>query len=129
MKRILILGDGLLGTELIKQTGWDLISRKKDGFDISDISTYNILLSIKFGAVQYCKYDTIVNCIANTDTYSDVRDSHWNVNYKGTSDLIDFCNKWNIKLIHISTDHVYANSRSNALFQYMVRIGMDILNY
>ena len=29
--------------------------------------------------------------------------------------LVDFCNKWNIKLIHISTDHVYANSRSNAL--------------
>lgn len=25
----LVLGDGLLGTELVKQTGWDYISRKK----------------------------------------------------------------------------------------------------
>ena len=33
-KKILILGDGLLAKELIKQTGWDYISRKKDGFDI-----------------------------------------------------------------------------------------------
>ena len=26
----LILGDGLLGSELVKQTDWDFISRKKD---------------------------------------------------------------------------------------------------
>ena len=26
----LILGDGLLGSELVKQTNWDYISRKKD---------------------------------------------------------------------------------------------------
>jgi hypothetical protein len=32
---ILILGDGLLGSELIKQTGWDYISRKKNGFDFT----------------------------------------------------------------------------------------------
>ena len=28
--KALILGDGLLGSELHKQTGWDYISRKKD---------------------------------------------------------------------------------------------------
>ena len=29
--KIVILGDGLLGSELVKQTNWDYISRKKDG--------------------------------------------------------------------------------------------------
>ena len=28
-KKILVLGDGLLGSELVKQTGWDYVSRKK----------------------------------------------------------------------------------------------------
>ena len=31
--RVVVLGDGLLGSEIIKQTGWDIISRKKNGFD------------------------------------------------------------------------------------------------
>ena len=31
-----ILGDGLLATELIGKTGWQYISRKKDGLDFND---------------------------------------------------------------------------------------------
>ena len=58
--KVLVLGDGLLGTEIIKQTGWDYISRKKDKFDIT-ISSFNCLLG----------YDAVINCIAYTDTYSD----------------------------------------------------------
>jgi hypothetical protein len=30
--KVLILGDGLLGKELVKQTGWPFVSRKKDQF-------------------------------------------------------------------------------------------------
>ena len=107
---ILILGDGLLGSELSNQTGWKALSRSRDGFDITNTDTYTKLLSDYDGMMQYCKYSTIVNCIANTDTYSTDRKSHWEVNYKGVANLVDFCNKWNIKLIHISTDYVYANS-------------------
>ena len=33
--RVLIIGDGLLGSEIIKQTGWDYISRKKDQIDFT----------------------------------------------------------------------------------------------
>ena len=37
----LILGDGLLGSELAKQTGWSYISRKKvDKFDLTKPETY-----------------------------------------------------------------------------------------
>ena len=111
---ILILGNGLLGTELHRQSNYDMISKEYDGFDITSLETYNKLLSIEFGAVQWCKYKTIINTIACTDTYSDDRDIHWNVNYKGVSYLVDFCNEWKIKLVHIVSDYIYANSVNNA---------------
>ena len=102
---ILILGDGLLGSELIKQTGWDYISRKKNGFDFTKIGTYTHLLK---------GYNIIINCIACTDTYSNDKTKHWNVNYKAVADLVSFCNLNQIKVIHISTDHIYTNSEPNA---------------
>lgn len=113
--KILVLGDGLLGKELCKQTGWDCISRKKDGFDITKPYTfYKFFTEQEQGVITYKKYDCIVNCIANTDTYSDDKESHWNVNYKGVADLVDFCNQAGIKLVQISTDHVYVNSKPEA---------------
>lgn len=112
---VLILGDGILVKEIIKQTGWDYISRKKDGFDITDTSTFKHILNViednHAGIVgDKGKYNIIINCIANTDTYSTDKEKHWNVNYKGVANLVDFCNKYSIKLVHISTDYVYANS-------------------
>ncbi len=112
--KVLVLGDGLLGKEIINQTNWDYVSRSKDNFDITKIKTFNKLLNIKFNHTQTCSYDIILNCIANTDTYSNDKEKHWDVNYKGLSNLVDFCNKWNVKLIHISTDYVYSNSDPNA---------------
>lgn len=113
--KVLILGDGLLGKEIHNQTGWGIISRKENGFDITQpdkfiqyfIDTFDGLAAIK-------KYDILINCIANTNTYSTSKEEHWNVNYKGVADLVDFCNKWDIKLIHISTDYVYTNSINEA---------------
>ena len=113
---VVVLGDGLLGSELVKQSGWDCISRKKDNFDLTRPDTFDkhfIQDFPEFGA-QMLKYNTIINCIANTNTYLDDKQSHWGVNYKGVADLVDYCNRYNIKLIHISTDHVYANSKPNA---------------
>jgi hypothetical protein len=101
--KVLVLGDGLLGTEIIKQTGWDYISRKKDKFDIT-VSSFNCLLG----------YDAIINCIACTDTYSDNKEKHWNINYRSVISLTDYCSLHNIKLIHISSDYVYTNSVENA---------------
>lgn len=106
MKRYLILGDGLLGSEIQRQTGWDYISRKSSGFDFE--TNFD----------KYCRkideYDVIVNCIAFTKTYSDDKDSHWNINYRRTCDLVDYCCSNKKKLIHISTDYVYTGSVENA---------------
>jgi dTDP-4-dehydrorhamnose reductase len=113
--KIVILGDGLLGAELVKQTGWDFISRKKDGFDIRNKELYSSFFIESYNSVIFWnKYDIIVNCIAYTDTYSDNKELHWGINYKGVIDLSNFCEKYNIKLVHISTDYVYTNSISNA---------------
>lgn len=103
MDKILVLGDGLLGSEIVKQTKWDYISRKNNNLDIN-----NLEKSIPND------YKIIVNCIASTDTYSIDKNTHWDVNYKFVLDLINYCNDRDIKLVHISTDYVYTNSIENA---------------
>lgn len=108
--KVLVLGDGLLGSSLVDQTGWSYVSRKKDGFDITDVSTYHLMTKVEFGVIQHCPYDVIVNTIACTDTYSKDRSQHWSVNYEGVANLVDFCNQWKVKLVHIVTDYIYANS-------------------
>jgi dTDP-4-dehydrorhamnose reductase len=104
-KKILILGDGKLGFELRAQMAWNYISRKKDHIDFTDISTYSNILD---------DYDQIINCIAYTNTYDNERENHWNVNFKAVCDLVDCCNIKDKKLIHISTDYIYAGSNIDA---------------
>lgn len=103
--KILILGDGLLGTEIEKQTSWDYISRRKNNIDFCDIASYKHLLK---------DYNVIINCIGYTKTYSDEKKLHWDINYKGVAELSKYCNKNMIKLVHISTDYIYANSKENS---------------
>lgn len=104
--KYLILGDGILGSEIKNQTGWDFISRKSSGFNFDT----------DFG--EYCKkideYDVVVNCIAYTKTYSPDKESNWNLNFKRVCDLVDYCNLKDKKLVHISTDYLYSNSKENA---------------
>lgn len=100
--KVLVLGDGLLGSEIVKQTNWDFISRKQDEFDI------------RGGNFNFYGYDVIVNCIAYTNTYSDNKDDNWDINYKAVTNLVEYCNTHNIKLVHISTDYVYTHSIPNA---------------
>jgi dTDP-4-dehydrorhamnose reductase len=115
MDNIVILGDGLLGTELVKQTGWNYISRKKDNFDIRKEKTYYDFFLENYDSVAWWpKYKTIVNCIANTNTYSNNKELHWDINFKSVVQLTNFCTNMNIKLVQISTDYVYTNSVTNA---------------
>jgi len=102
----IILGDGLLGSSVIGLSGWDYVSRSRDGFDINKTKKLNSLLpkSTK----------TIINLIANTDTYSTDIDAMFQTNYRAVVNLVDFCNEKDIKLVHFSTDYVYEKSVSNA---------------
>ena len=113
--KILVLGDGKLGSEIVKQTGWDYVSRKKDGFDFTNADNIvDALIEKHHGTILVKKYDTVLNCIANTDTYSTEKEAIYKVNYESVANLSDICNAYKIKLIHISTDYIYAGSVSNA---------------
>jgi dTDP-4-dehydrorhamnose reductase len=99
--KVLVLGDGLLGSEIVRQTGWDYVSRKLTGLDITD---YGKLKKLILG------YNVIVNCIANTDSYSKDKEKYYNINYKFVSDLTEITRGLGIKLVQISTEFVYANN-------------------
>jgi dTDP-4-dehydrorhamnose reductase len=101
---VVILGDGLLGKELARQTKWDVLSRKKDGIDFTDLAGW---------AYKLICYDVVINCIAFTKTYEENKEESWSTNVKALDDLIDYCNKTSKKLVHISTDYVYAGSEEN----------------
>lgn len=113
---VVVLGDGLLGSEIVKQTGWDNISRKKDEFNITEPDKFHTFFveDCYEGIIFASKYNVIINCIADTNTYSLDKEPQWKVNYKGVADLTDFCNTWDIKLVHISSDYVYTNSQQEA---------------
>lgn len=101
MSKFVILGDGLLGSELQKITNWSVESRRKTNLDIEN---FKMLSNIVF------QNDTIVNCIACTDSYGGKREDHWKVNYEFPSKLSNLCFTNNKKLVHISTEFVYANN-------------------
>jgi len=102
----LILGDGMLATEMIKMTNFSYISRNKDGFDINKIETLTKLIPKQTS--------TIINLIANTNTYSDNIKEMFDTNYRAVKKLVKFCNQRKIKLVHYSTDYVYEKSKPNA---------------
>ena len=103
--KVIILGQGKLGKEIYSQTKWDNLSRSKNNIEVTEFDQWKEKL---------LPYDTILNCIANTDTYSKDKSSHVNTNYKFVIDLVSFCNEHNKKLVHISTDYVYVNSNERA---------------
>ena len=93
----------MLGSEIVNQTGWDYLSRKKDEIDVSEFDKWIDKLN---------DYNVIVNCIANTDTYSEDKEPHLNINYHFVKKLVKYCNQTSKKLIQISTDYIYANSEN-----------------
>jgi len=107
-KNVVILGNGLLGSELHVLTAWDVISRK-DGLDFTRPDT----IANVFHRTNK-KYDILVNCVANTNTHSENKQEHLKVNTTAVYHLVNLCNTMNAKLVHISTDFVYANcTKSN----------------
>jgi dTDP-4-dehydrorhamnose reductase len=104
--KTVILGNGLLGSEIAKQTGWAVISRSKDGVDFRQI--------LEWSSEMLSEFDVVVNCMAYTNTYSNEDKLSWDINVKALDELCYYCEKTKKKLIHISTDYVYANSVENA---------------
>ena len=100
--KVLVLGDGLLGSELVNNYKWDMVSRKTGTLDITFLGLNELESTIK-------QYDVIVNCISNTDSYSEDKQKHWEVNYEFVKNLNNICSN-KIKLVQISTEFVYAHN-------------------
>jgi len=102
----LILGNGLLGSEIRKQTAWRCLDRSE--FDIKkDLRLYT-------DSDDWQDSDIVINCIGYTKTYDDNYRENWDINYKAVSDLIKFCNESEKRLVQISTDYLYTGSIENA---------------
>ena len=99
----IILGNGLLGSCLHELTNWRVISRSVNGIDFTQPKSYKKLIDNN-------NFDTIINCIAYTKTSDNTKKQHWETNYIGTINLVDMCNKLQKKLVHISTEYIYAQS-------------------
>ena len=67
----LVLGYGLLGKEIVNQTGWEY-KCKKDGFDLLDVDLEKEIINYiddkHAGRLGWASPPVIINCIANTDT-------------------------------------------------------------
>lgn len=118
--KTLVLGNGLLGSEIVKQTNWSYISRKDHNIEFTEPNTYLELIT---------SYDTIINCIAITNTYGKDKKEYYDTNYKGVADLSDICMDKNKKLVHISTDYVYAGSENFATEESLPIISSNWYTY
>lgn len=108
---ILITGsNGQLGQEfrrLQNKLKVDFIFTDKNEIDLCNYQNIHDYLN-------GIKLDFIINCAAYTNvSKSEIeKELSFNVNSNGVKNLVNYCEKTNTKLIHISTDYVY-NSDSN----------------
>lgn len=140
MKKVLLTGgSGLLGTELLKinseRKDCIIFAPTRDELDLYDIA-YHQNYSKEYD-FSLCKYvyefqpDLIVHCAAETNVNKIEKDKHklcsaLKINVAATTEIISECIENNIKLIYISTDHVFdgklgyyeTNSAINPLTKY-----------
>ena len=97
-------GNGQLGQEIRKFSG----NRKK--FVFTDAETLDVTKKEKIlDFVNTNNISYIINCAAYTDVNKSelMQSEALNINSNGVKNIVEVCEKKNIKLIHISTDYVY----------------------
>jgi dTDP-4-dehydrorhamnose reductase len=106
-KVLIIGGSGNLGTELVNINP-NFQAPNSSELDISDINSLEDYLKSN-------NVDIIINCAAITDTAScetDIKRS-LNVNTLGPANLVILQDKYNFKIVHISTDYVFDGEKGN----------------
>jgi dTDP-4-dehydrorhamnose reductase len=119
-KKILITGsNGLLGQKLIqffvRQSYFNVvgISRGKNRItSVSDFKYYNVDLTnsnVLEEILSNEKPNIIINCVAMTNVDQCEKDNKEcdKINVETVKDIINYCNKHNAKLIHLSTDFIF----------------------
>ena len=100
-------GTGILGSELKKLIP-DAAFPERKNFDISNFDLMYYYLSDK-------KIDLIINCAAETNTVLCETNlaKALNSNVTGPVNLVKLQDKYNFKLVHISTDYVFDGSKGD----------------
>lgn len=108
MKVLLFGAGGLLGTELVKKYGKDIIAIKKDECNIYDISAV-------VPCIDFYNPDIIINAAAVTDNRVVESDPTEAIksNIIGSANLAIVCRKRKIRYVYISTDYIYQGDRGN----------------
>lgn len=123
MKNVLLLGgSGTLGKELLKinseRKDCKIYAPSSSQIDISRLTEYDsdgCLINSLDEEVRRRKIDLVVNCAAITDVSNIEKDSKnalW-VNVVGACEVLLTCMVNNVKLVQISTDHVFDGKQGN----------------
>jgi dTDP-4-dehydrorhamnose reductase len=129
--KILVTGaKGQLGTEIRKciergYTELGVPSILKSGLDADyvDIDVLDIAdLGALRNAFKECKYDAVINCAAftNVNACESEREIAFKANALGPRNLAIVCEENGAKLIHVSTDYVFAGDASKPYTEWDV---------
>jgi dTDP-4-dehydrorhamnose reductase len=109
IKVFLTGGSGTLGGELYRllvEAGHIVYSPRSAEVDIVDLSSIERYLSDK-------NIDLVINCAAYTDVKSAEKEIQKciDINIIGTANIVKYCSTKSIRLVHISTEHVFDGER------------------
>ncbi|NQU17553.1 MAG: NAD(P)-dependent oxidoreductase [Candidatus Saganbacteria bacterium] len=116
--KILITGaSGLLGKALIEQSGKNdqIIATYLGNFDIPSTSHIKYVVSDVMDIASYTrlfqefKLDVVIHAasIGSPDFAEKNREKTWEINVGGTKNICQLCEKFGVKLIHISSNGIY----------------------
>jgi dTDP-4-dehydrorhamnose reductase len=110
--KILVTGsDGLIGTNILPYLSkqFEIIPMTEKQWDILDR---------KLGEKIFSRYqpDILINlaAITNVDACEDASELAYRVNVEGAGVLADLCGKYNVRLLHFSTDYVFDGTSTRA---------------
>jgi dTDP-4-dehydrorhamnose reductase len=112
MKILITGGSGLLGTHLQHE----LINRRDIKLDIPSHSLFDVTdLQAVREYLDYSKPDTLIHCaaVAKFKIVDKIPAKAIETNIVGTSNITIACMERNIRLIYISTDHVFDGKKGN----------------
>ncbi|MFQ6119001.1 MAG: dTDP-4-dehydrorhamnose reductase [Methanosarcinales archaeon] len=110
MKRLLIIGTGLLGQKIAEISEFETFSTyNKDPFKIEGCKSYRLDITDEletYSLIKKLDPDFIVHTAAltNVDFCEKQKEEAWNVNVKGTENVVRACRS---KLVYVSTDYVF----------------------
>jgi dTDP-4-dehydrorhamnose reductase len=116
----LVIGAGQLGKEFCSFFNHNKIPHLTLDHSQCSIESLSAERSINDFINSYSmSIETIINCAAynNVDKAESDKDNAFNVNAIGPKNLAIFCNKYNKKLVHFSSDYVFGDTKDSYIFR------------